>query len=222
MEKEKKNYRVNLIKNSNLTFTGKGLNNIWEQSEVLDDFSSPWDETKHSKIEFRSLWDENYFFFYFKVYDTEIFIDTTDDSLESIGKSDRVELFFRSDASLNPYYCLEIDTSARVMDFKAYPNKKFDFNWNWPTDQLQVKSSKDETSFTVEGTISISSLKQLGLIHENKMEVGIFRAKYNATKNLQYEPIWISWVNPNTEEPNFHIATSFGTLNLMTRQFYSM
>jgi hypothetical protein len=108
-----------------------------------------------------------------------------------------------------------MDTSARIMDFKAKPNKDFDFNWKWSKEDLEVISSKYENSFTVEGRISIASLKELNLIQNNTIETGVFRAKFSLTENLQYEPIWISWVDPNTPEPNFHIASSFGKFILM-------
>ena len=55
----------------------------------------------------------------------------------------------------------------------------------------------------------------LNLINDDKIETGIFRAKYNEVEKSIFEPVWISWVNPNTEEPNFHIASSFGVMQLM-------
>ncbi|MBP8886587.1 MAG: endoxylanase, partial [Flavobacterium sp.] len=149
-------------------------------------------------------------FFNFTVFDTEIHIEKKDDSVESIGNSDRVELFFRPDDSLNPYYCLEIDTCSRIMDFIAYPNSNFDFNWDWPQNNLKVKSSINADSFIVEGSISIKSLKRFNLINNNIIETGVFRAKYKKTQNKTFEPTWITWVNPNTETPNFHISSSFG------------
>jgi len=210
-----KNYNVNCIEMDTLTITGNGGNSLWNKAEVLTDFISPWDNKKKNKIEFRALWDTKNLFFCFTVYDKKVHIDEKDDSVDSIGNSDRVELFFRTDSSLNPYYCLEIDPTSRIMDFIAYPNKNFDFNWNWPKNDLTVKSHINSNNFTVEIAISIISLKNLNLIKGNKIEVGIFRAKYNEQENSIYEPTWISWVNPNTESPNFHTPTSFGVLNLM-------
>lgn len=214
MERENNVYNVNLIDEGQLQITGKGESAFWKKSDVLTHFISPWDSEEPSKIEFRALWDKKNFFFCFTVFDDQIHIETKDNSIDSINNSDRVELFFRPDDSLNPYYCLEIDTEARIMDFIAYPDKKFDFNWNWPQNDITVKSSKKATSFTVEGAISIASLNQFDLIKEDKIEAGIFRAKYNLKDNLHFEPTWISWVNPNTETPNFHIASSFGVLHL--------
>lgn len=210
-----KNYNVNYTEKDTLILDGKGKSPLWDKSKILSDFVSPWNNKRPKKIEFKSIWNKEHIFFYFKVYDNEVHIDKKDDSVDSIGNSDRVELFFRTDATLNPYYCLEIDPTGRIMDFRAYPNKNFDFNWNWPKEDLKVKSNIAEGHFSVEIAISIKSLEKLNLIKDHKIEVGIFRAKYQKQENLTFNPIWISWVNPNTATPNFHTPTSFGVLNLM-------
>jgi len=210
-----KNYNVNCIKKDTLTQNGKGDNPLWNRAEVLTDFVTPWDHKSLKKIEFKALWDTKNLFFCFTVYDNLVHIDKKDNSFDSIGNSDRIELFFRTDVSLNPYYCLEIDPTPRIMDFMAYPNKNFNFDWNWPKNDLTVKSQISNNNFTVEIAISITSLQKLNLIRNNKIETGIFRAKYNKQENLIFKPTWVSWVNPNTESPNFHTSTSFGVLNLM-------
>ena len=212
-----KNYNVNCIEKDILTITGKGDNPLWNKAELLTDFVSPWDNKKFEKIEFKALWDSKNLFFCFSVYDDNVHIDNKDNSIESIGKSDRVELFFRINKSLDPYYCLEIDPTPRIMDFKAQPDKQFDFEWNWPKKDLTVKSHINNNKFTVEIAISITSLEKLNLIRNNKIETGIFRAKYKEGENSIFEPTWISWVNPHTESPNFHRYTSFGVLKLMDR-----
>jgi hypothetical protein len=101
------------------------------------------------------------------------------------------------------------------MDFKAYPERNFDYDWKWPKKEIEVTTSKDDISFTVQGRISIQSLRDLNLIQNNTIEAGVYRAKFSLAQNLQYEPTWISWVNPNTEKPNFHIASSFGKFVLV-------
>ena len=214
MTQELKNYKVHLIEKNQLEITGKGENNLWNHAVVLTDFSSFWDAATPSKMEFRALWDGVNLYFCFTVFDTIIRIDKKDESIQSIGNSDRVELFFRPDNSLNPYYCLEIDTAARIMDFVAYPNKNFDFEWNWPQGHLEVKSSINDKSYNIEGSISISSLKMLNILNDNKIETGIFRAKYNEIEKFIFEPTYISWVDPNTKTPNFHLPSSFGVLLL--------
>lgn len=215
MTQEMKQYEVHRIEKDTLEITGEGTNNLWNQAMILTDFSSPWDTNLPSKMEFKALWDGVNLFFCFTIFETLIRIDKKDDSIQSIGNSDRVELFFRPDNSLNPYYCLEIDTAARIMDFVAYPNKNFDFEWNWPQGHLEVKSSIQDQSYSIEGSISISSLKMLNILQDNKIETGIFRAKYNEIEKSIFEPNYISWVDPNTEKPNFHISSSFGVFHLL-------
>lgn len=207
-------YTVKQIEHKKLEINGKGNHSLWNKADKLLDFCSPWDSEKIKAIEFKALCDTETLFFCFKVNDSEIHIDTTDNTINSINNSDRVELFFRTNEELNPYYCLEIDPTPRIMDFKARPNKQFDFAWNWPSGDLVVKSSINEKSFTVEGAISIASLTKLGLIKDGKIEAGIYRAKYNKQEDGNYEPTWITWVNPNTETPNFHTPSSFGVLHL--------
>ena len=210
-----KNYNVNRIEKNILQINGLGDNPFWNNAEILTDFISPWSDLKPEKMEFRALWDTEHLFFCYTVYDTNIHIDRQDDSVDSIGESDRVEIFFRTDAGLNPYYCLEIDPSPRIMDFKASPKKKFDFDWNWPNNDLIVKSTIKEDRFIVEIAITIQSLKNFDLIKDNSIEAGIYRAKYTKQENNLFEPTWISWVNPNTETPNFHVPDSFGNLTLV-------
>ncbi|KUJ61312.1 endoxylanase [Flavobacteriaceae bacterium CRH] len=209
-----KNYNVNRIEKNILQINGLGDNPFWNKAETLTDFISPWDDLETEKIELKALWDTEFIYFLYKVYDTNIHIDRKDDSVDSIAESDRVEIFFRTDETLNPYYCLEIDPTPRIMDFIAYPNRKFDYDWNWPENDISVKSHIKENYFVVEIAVSIQSLKNFHLINDNIIEAGLYRAKYKKQKNNLFEPTWISWVNPNTETPNFHTASSFGTLTL--------
>ncbi|RIV71157.1 sugar-binding protein [Flagellimonas aequoris] len=212
-----KEYVVNHISSDQLSITGKADDPLWKMAHILTDFGSPWRKLHNTTTEFRALWDDENLYFMFRVSDTSIHIDKKGIGNESINVSDRVELFFRQDDSLTPYYCLEIDPTPRIMDFKALPKRVFDFNWKWPESHLIVKSHCDTNGFIVEGSISRVSLEKLNLIQNNKIETGIFRAKYEKVDTSVYESIWISWVDPKTETPNFHIASSFGTLILGDR-----
>lgn len=210
-----KTYDVKRIRKGDLSITGNTTSELWNCAYSLKGFDSPWADFKINNLTFKALWDGEKLFFCFLVNDSNVYVDNTDDSNSSINNSDRVELFFRCNKNLDPYYCLEIDSTSRIMDFKAYPNKLFDFDWNWPIDDIEIKSKINNKGFIVEGALSIESLRKLKLIKGSKIEVGIFRAKYIKNKDLIFEPIWITWINPNTETPNFHIASSFGILNLI-------
>lgn len=206
-------YEVKKV-NEPLNISGKGDSILWKKANELTDFKSPWDAKNIEPITFRALCNSEHLYFCFRVEDVDVYIDKTDDTKASINNSDRVELFFRQDEKLNPYYCLEIDPSPRIMDFIARPQRQFDFNWNWPQGDIDVKSAFDANGFTVEGAVSIKSLNDFGLLRGNTIETGIYRAKYHLQANGSYEPAWITWVDPNTEEPDFHIVSSFGRLIL--------
>lgn len=215
MENKLKKYKVVQIGNNQLQINGKADHSLWEKAIKLTDFYSPWDQEIVKKIEFKALWDETFLFCSFRVDDPEVHINASEITNESINNSDRVELFFKNNKSLSPYYCLEIDPTSRLMDFKAKPNKDFDFDWNWPENDISIKSDIQDTYFSVEIAITLASLKQFKLLKEGKIETGIYRAKYNLQGNGSYEPTWITWVNPETETPNFHTPTSFGVLELV-------
>lgn len=209
-----KSYSVIQIEKHKLIINGKGDHPLWGKANTLTDFCSPWDSEKIKPIEFKALCDKENMFFCFKVEDTDVHIDTTDNTFRSINESDRVELFFRSNELMEPYYCLEIDPTSRIMDIKAGPNRQFDFNWNWPSDEIKLMSCIESTYFTVEIAISLASLIKFGLLKEGKIETGIYRAKYNRQENGSFEPVWITWADPMTTTPNFHTAPSFGMLKL--------
>lgn len=210
-----KEYKVTYIGTQSLKIDGKDNDSIWDKAVILNDFCSPWEDTFFDKIEFKALWNKENLLCRFRVEDSEVHLDSTAVGKKSINISDRVELFFRIDDSLNPYYCLEIDPSARVMDFKAQPVRQFDFDWNWPAKHIEVRSVMEPNYFIVEIALSIDSLKELGILKNGQLETGIFRTKYKQLENGSYEPTWITWVDPKTETPDFHTSSSFGRLRLM-------
>ena len=171
-----KEFNVIRIEKGGLSVSGSGNHKLWEKADMISDFISPWCDEEKAPIEFRSLWDTEKFFFQFKVKDASIYIDRTDTSFNSIGNSDRVELFFRKDKEMNPYYCLEMDPTPRLMDFRAFPNKNFQFDWRFSKENLIIKSSMDDHGFVLEGAIYIDYLKKLKLITKNLIS-GILNRK---------------------------------------------
>ncbi|GAA4304628.1 carbohydrate-binding family 9-like protein [Aestuariibaculum suncheonense] len=213
----KKEYTVIHIDKNQLRINGRGDSALWNQANHLTDFNSSWNDEQNHKVEFKALHDDENLYVSFKVCDSNIYVNTKNNSIESIASSDRVELFFNIDDKLTPYYCLEIDPTPRVLDFKANYYRSFDYDWNWPKDHIQVKSIVKANYFVVEVVISKESLLNLGLLKAERIQTGIYRAKYNRTKDGIMEPTWITWVDPDTDEPDFHVSSSFGILLLQER-----
>ncbi|MCZ4694031.1 hypothetical protein DWB61_02990 [Ancylomarina euxinus] len=128
------------------------------------------------KTSFRALYDENYFYFRFDVEDNNVLTHVKDDRGMEIIDSDRAEVFFRQDETLNPYYCLEMNARGRVIDYITQYYRDFDYEWQWlGTENLNIKGSENKDGYIVEGSIRLSSLIELGLLKNNTMEVSLYR-----------------------------------------------
>jgi hypothetical protein len=167
---------------------------------------------------FRALWDDDRFYFRFDVESTHIRTYVKDNHKMEVVDSDRVEIFFRRNDRLDPYYCLEMDPLGRVMDYRAFFYRIFEYGWQWPgNNQLKVKSTKVESGYIVEGSITLASLRDLELLNNNELQAGLYRGECLKTDDSQPGFEWISWVKPDSDHPDFHIPSSFGVIKLGTR-----
>lgn len=210
-----KTYQVRKIKQA-IEITGIGSDSLWEKAEILNDFSYPWrDETSPATI-FKALWNENHLFFLYRAHDPDIITKKNDLDKWDVVDSDRVEIFFKANDQMNPYYSLEMDALGRILDTEGRFYRKIDFAWNWPKDHLQVMASIDEDGYWVEGAISLESLRQLGMYQDDQiLHAGLYRAEYVKDKAGTIYAKWISWMKPDSPQPDFHIPSSFGIFKLM-------
>lgn len=149
----------------------------------------------------------------FDVSDPAVYIHVEKNDKSEVAASSRAEIFFRSDDRLDPYYCLEIDPLGRVLDYEGTYHRHFNEKWSWPKDHLIVKTNRRDDGYTLEFAISKVSLEKLGLLKEGTLQAGIFRADCVRTSG-ETEFKWISWENPDSKTPDFHIPSSFGLLQL--------
>lgn len=133
---------------------------------------------------------------------------------KEVVHGDRVEMFLTADDRLNHYYCLEIDAKGRVFDYAAAFYRKFQELWQWPDEQLRVNSRQSSDGYSVLYSVSLSSLSQLDLLNNNELRVGLYRGRCMEI-NFDHEQMqWASWVEPDSEKPDFHIPSSFGIFRL--------
>jgi hypothetical protein len=119
------------------------------------------------------------------------------------------------DSTMLPwYYCLEMDATGRVLDYRASYYRKMDYSWEWPNSQFTIKTAKAPDGYTVEIAIGIRSLRELGLLRNKRLLAGLFRAERKSMKEGTAGLHWISWVNPGSAKPDFHIPAAFGVLVL--------
>jgi len=191
-------------------------NRTWQKIDRIDSFISPWLESYFPKTNFQACHDEQNLYFKFEAIDNDIKINQASTDKMAVNDSDRVELFFSADQDLKNYYCLEMAPCGKVMDFEASYPKNMNFHWSWPKGQISIHTEMNDGGYVVHGWVSLSSLEKLNVLIDNQIMTGIFRAnciKYNPGHS-EFE--WISWVNPNTEKPDFHRPSAFGLLCLQS------
>src|SRR5262249_6903697 len=130
-----------------------------------------------------------------------------------VDDQDRVELFFGSGREADAYGCLEISPSGAVHDYRAHFYRRFEDAWapaGWS--HAVTRTSK---GYQVEATVPRAALEEFGLRLERgaRWRVGLFRADFSI-KNGRVTPTWITWVDPHTPEPDFHVAGAFGEIVL--------
>ncbi len=207
-------YQVKRIPVGSLEIDGRGSSPAWEQATILSSFSYPWREDSPPPTVFRALWDGTQLFFLYRASDPLIITPQTGEPEKDVLGSDRVEIFFKADDAMNPYYTLEMDALGRIFDAECRFYRQVDAAWPWPAGQLVLRASQDEEGYTVEGAISIASLQQLGMLKGNTLQAGLYRGEYLLREDGTTETRWISWIRPDSEKPDFHIPSSFGALIL--------
>ncbi len=185
----------------------------WDELKTLTDFSYPWLEEQSPKTQFKAYHDTKFLFFYFRASGANPLVYVKDNNKMEVIHSERVELFFRTNENIQPYYCFEMDPNGRVLDYRAELYRKFDREWVWP-ESFDVETKIDEDGYTVQGKFSLRILEQLGVLSNQQIQTGIYRGYCVSLKGDKAKLKWISWVDSKTPKPDFHVASSFGLLVL--------
>lgn len=211
-----KSYSVTQIPQDRIQLDGRLDEPEWKQASVEIGFSLPWESADVPRTVFRALLDQEWFYFAFEAHDNTPVVEESLSNKLTVAKEDRVELFFAPDDSLSKYYCLEIDPVGRILDYAASFHRNFDYSWKWPTG-VPVATTRTETGYVVEGRIQLATLESLGISSLRKgqaMKVGAFRADFRRRADGKVEEHWISWIDPETAEPDFHTHTAFGVFKI--------
>ena len=208
-------YQVKKV-STEFNINGKGDHEIWNHAGLLTDFQLPWDDVIAQPTTFRALWSDQYYYFFYEVADLDIVAPGEGRNQKNVLPSDRIEIFFKSNGQMNPYYCLEMDPKGRILDYISRFYRDSDFSWSWPKGHLDVQATIKKDGYLVEGKISLSSLRDLGILADDQtMDAGLFRGDYYHKNKYKTAVRWISWVIPKAEEPDFHIPSAFGKLELI-------
>lgn len=207
-------YTVKKVNPAEITVTGKGESPAWAAANLLTQFIYPWENSTPPATSFAALHDGKWLYCLFTVADDSVFIYRVNDAKRESGASDRVELFFKQDDAMSPYYCLEMDAAGRTLDYAATYYRQMQYNWDWPKEQLIIKTTRTDNGYRIEAAIGMATLQQLGLLKNQQLLAGVFRAECTSLQNGKASFRWITWIDPKTPQPDFHVPAAFGTLVL--------
>ncbi|MCX8089678.1 MAG: carbohydrate-binding family 9-like protein [Verrucomicrobiae bacterium] len=227
-------YAARWVPPGQIRVDGRADEPAWAQAAVENRFSFPWKAAPAPLTEFRALWDNEHLYFTFRVQDADIVaLEHWRDELDSVFE-DRVEIYLSRDGKMRDYYCAEIDSRGRVLDYRARFYRRFEMDWRFRG--LETRATTHMHGYEVEGRIPLRELAGLGFPMPQpgvKIRVGLYRAEFSHDRSGRAaaasgihtlgrsppgaSPVeeWISWVNPRTAEPDFHVPSSLGWLEFV-------
>ncbi|MBN1420648.1 MAG: carbohydrate-binding family 9-like protein [Planctomycetes bacterium] len=187
----------------------------WRRAVIETGFAFPWEAEAAPATTFRALHDGETLYFSFVVEDGDIIASEAFDGESTVDGEDRIEVFFARDARLRSYGCIEIDPRGRVHDYAARYYRAFDGAWK--AADLRAAAGPVAGGYAVEAAIPFATLEALGLPVRNDpiLRAGLYRAEFARGADGKIVERWLSWVDPKTRMPDFHVPESFGWLRLV-------
>ena len=183
----------------------------WEGVKAVSDFCLPWSKAYPQTTKFKATFDDRNLYMVFYAIDSSLVIEDTISKELDIAQEDRVEVYFSQKESLKEYYCFEIDPMGRILDYRAKFYRKF--NDKWDAKSLKVESAITEYGYNVMLLVPLEEVEKMGIDVSRSFSFGIFRADFRKVEN-KIEENWVSWVDPQSENPDFHSPKAFGLMNL--------
>ena len=225
-------YPVRFWPHTKIIVDGRADEPDWALAHLENHFVFPWKQAAAPLTEFRALYDDVFLYFTFCVHDEDVVVLDTLRDKQDVVLEDRVEMFFSRDDRMSEYYAIEVDPLGRTYDYRGAYYRQFDPAWAWPG--LETKGTLWEQGYEVEGRMPLASFESLGyppLRPGVKIRCGLYRAEFSHDRSGQAvvqedsmhtqgrraegpPPIeaWISWIDPGTPQPDFHVPSSLGWL----------
>ena len=206
-----KEYIVNKI-DSEITVDGELSELAWSKANVVEGFVYPWASDRSQPITFRALHDGNFIYLAYEMVDDVIIAPDNILDEQDLIEQDRVEIYVGKDDSMEKYYCIEMDVKDRRLDYIGRFHRQFDFSWEF--NDVEHKGSFTDEGYLVEAAISLQALDDLGVIKDNAFYAGLYRADFHYGQDSTVVHVYASWLDPEVEEPDFHVPASLGIFKL--------
>lgn len=229
-------YAVRFLPAAVIRVDGRRDEPAWEKADVERGFCFPWRHEEAPATEFRAVCTDHHLAFMFRAHDDDIVVLDALREEEDVILEDRVEMLFAVDDRLGRYGCIEIDSRGRVFDYAGAYYRRFDPSWRFVG--AEIAALPLDGGYLVEGRIPLESLEKLGLPRLKpgvQVRCGLYRAEFSHdtsggpakppadllhTHGRSVDgpvPIqdWISWIDPGTSQPDFHVPSSLGLLEIV-------
>jgi hypothetical protein len=157
-------------------------------------------------------WNDAGLWFAFGAHDTTIVAAPPTGDEHAADVQDRVEIFLWPQNSRR-YFCLEIAPDGAVHDYAARIYRRFDDSWTPAGARLAARRAVD--GYTVEGLIPAAALHTMGVSSwkpGTRLDLGLYRADFRP--EAPEDPTWLTWVEPNLPQPDFHVRATFAPVEL--------
>jgi hypothetical protein len=202
-------YSATTVADGLISLDGERTEDVWQLSDSIGSFTNPWNSGICPETSLSMLKDSKYLYFFFDVKDDDLVMEDGFSNERDVEKEDRVELFFSKDKEMNDYYCFEMDAKGRVLSYRCSYYRNFNFDWDVPAGFV-VAGSIRSGGYSVEGAIPIGFLSDF--LHNGEfIYFGAYRAEFSKKEGVIVEN-WLTWNNPLTAKPDFHVPSSLGKL----------
>ncbi|GHT21650.1 hypothetical protein FACS189419_02870 [Planctomycetales bacterium] len=204
-------YSVATIDDHRISLDGKDTESDWQRAEKFS-FTNPWNRDVSPKTALSLLKDSKNLYFFFDVKDDEIVLNSAHSKERDNENEDRVELFFSKDKEMKDYYCLEIDPKGRVLSYRGHYYRDLQFDWE-PPKEFSVAAKIVPGGYKVEGSIPLQFLNDF-IQEDGTLFFGAYRAEFSKAKDGTLIMNWLTWIDPKTASPDFHVPSSLGKLKI--------
>ena len=195
-----------------ITIDGEFSEKAWNSANVIYGFVYPWNPDRAQSIIFRALHDDYFLYLSYQMVDDVIIVPDSISGEQDLIEQDRVEIYIAPDETMMEYYCIEMDVKGRKLDYKGKFHRQFDFSWEF--DDIEYKGTYTNDGYQVEAAISLKALDALGVIKDNAFYAGVYRADFHYGQDSSVVHVYASWIDPQVEEPDFHVPESLGVFQL--------
>ncbi len=205
-------YTVTVVSDGLIHPDGENTEPEWGNASRLSTFSNPWNAAVNPATGVTFLQDSRYLYFYFEADDTDLVIESAITDECNVAKEDRVELFFSKDREMNEYYCFEMDPANRVLSYRGQYYREFQFDWEPPSGFMTAARLRPG-DYSVKGAIPLGFLDALRN-EDGSVYFGAYRAEFSKKEDGSTVENWLTWVDPETASPDFHVPQSLGIMIL--------